>query len=169
MPAAEGGGPAPRFFLDTNILVYTFSQQDLAKRSVARRLAESEGAWLSTQVLSELAHVLTRRFRVPVPEVKDRIASLSASCEIATVSPAVVLDALRIMGTYGFGFFDSQIVAAALASGATTLYSEDLHHGQAIDGTLRIVSPFSPELAQPGAPYRVRRRVRARGGARAIR
>ena len=53
MPAAERGKPNPVFFLDTNVLVYAFSAQDAAKRETARALAESHGAWVSTQVLSE--------------------------------------------------------------------------------------------------------------------
>jgi len=34
------------------------------------------------------------------------------------------------------------ILASALHSGATVLFSEDLQHNQLIDGTLRIVNPF---------------------------
>jgi predicted nucleic acid-binding protein len=66
-------------------------------------------------VLSELAHVLTRRFGVPAREVKDRITNIATACEIVPVTPAIVLDALRIMERFGYGFFDSQIIAAPAA------------------------------------------------------
>ena len=157
MSAAERRAGATAFFLDTNVLVYGFSGQDTAKRGVARALAESEGAHVSTQVLSELAHVLTRRFGVPVPEVKQRIMSIAGTCEVVQVTPAVVLEALRIMQRLGYGFFDSQIVAAALACGASILYTEDLHSGQIVDGSLELRSPFRPRAAQRSRRYRAGR------------
>ena len=42
---------------------------------------------------------------------------------------------------YGFGFYDSLIVAAALDAGCKTLYSEDLQHGQRVEG-VTIINPF---------------------------
>jgi len=48
---------APAFFLDTNVVVYSFSERDSIKREAARALVEADGAWISTQVLSELANV----------------------------------------------------------------------------------------------------------------
>jgi predicted nucleic acid-binding protein len=154
MRVAERGRPAPVFFLDTNVLVYSFSAQDPAKREVARALAEADGAWVSTQVLSELANVLTRRFDVPVQEARERVTSIAAGCEVVVVSPPIVFDAFRIMERWGYGFFDSQIIAAALACGASVLYSEDLHDGQTVDKTLAIRSPFRLGAEQRAKPYR---------------
>ena len=45
------------------------------------------------------------------------------------------------MGRFGFSFYDSLIVAAALEAGCTRLYSEDLQHGQRIQN-LTIENPF---------------------------
>lgn len=163
MRAVERDAPTPVFFLDTNVLVYSFSEQDVDKREVARALAEADGARVSTQVLSELANVLTRRFAVPVREVKERIMNIATACEIVPVTPAIVLDALRIMERFGYGFFDSQIVAAALASGASTLYTEDLHADQTIDGMLAIRSPFRLRAEQRPRRYRVKKRRAAAG------
>jgi predicted nucleic acid-binding protein len=49
--------------------------------------------------------------------------------------------ALRIRKTHGFSFWDSAIVAAALALGCDRIYTEDLAHGQMVDG-LAIIDPF---------------------------
>lgn len=151
------GGEREVFFLDTNVLVYAFSEQDALKRSAARALAEAEGARVSPQVLAELANVLARRFHVAALEVRQRIVAIAAACEVLPAGAAVVMDALRIMDKYGYGFFDSQIIAAALASGATVLYSEDLHDGQVIDGALEIRSPFRSRAAQRRGKYRVKK------------
>jgi predicted nucleic acid-binding protein len=43
---------------------------------------------------------------------------------------------------YRFSFYDALIVAAALESGCTTLFSEYLQDGQVIDRTLTVRNPF---------------------------
>ena len=53
-------------------------------------------------------------------------------------------DAVSLQGRYGYSFYDSLIIAAALEVGCTRLYSEDLQHDQRIHG-LTIVNPFVNE------------------------
>jgi predicted nucleic acid-binding protein len=47
-------------------------------------------------------------------------------------------------GESSYNIYDALVVAAALEAGCATLYSEDLHDGQAIDGQLTIRNPFAP-------------------------
>ena len=49
---------------------------------------------------------------------------------------------IAVAERYGFEFFDSMLVSAALICGARTMYSEDLQDGQVIDG-LTITNPFA--------------------------
>lgn len=160
MPAdepARASARIERIFLDSNVLLYAYSASDLRKQERARELADDPGAVISTQVLSEFANIVLRKFGMPLAEARRRTAEISERCEVVVVTPAIVLEAFRIRERFGFGFFDSQIVASALAARATTLYSEDLHHGQTIEGVLRIASPFAPAAMQRRAVYRVRR------------
>ena len=78
------------------------------------------------------------------------------------VTPSIVGDALRIMERYRYSFYDSQILAAALAAGAKVLYSEDLQREQIVDGTLTIRSPFRVTVQQRAARYAVKSRGRRR-------
>jgi len=50
--------------------------------------------------------------------------------------------ALRIAARHDYNIYDALVIAAALEAGCTTLYSEDLHDGQTIDGQLTIRNPF---------------------------
>lgn len=154
------------FFLDTNVLVYSFAEDDPRKRGIARALAESEHALVSTQVLSQLANVLTRRLKFSPGETHNIISGIAASCEVVPVTPAIVADALRIMQRYQYSFYDSQIIAAALSTGAPLLYSEDLHGEQSIDGLLTIRSPFRMSAQQRMPSYAVKKRRAARRGVR---
>ena len=49
---------------------------------------------------------------------------------------------LAVKERFGYSFYDSLIIAAAVAAGCRQLYSEDLQDQQRIDG-LVIVNPFS--------------------------
>ena len=50
---------------------------------------------------------------------------------------------LMLAERYGYRVYDSIILAAALLAGCTTVYSEDLHNGQVISGSLTIRNPFA--------------------------
>lgn len=150
-------GTRERVFLDSNVLVYAHSASDAWRRVRARALADHPGAVVSAQVLGELANVLLRKFALADAETRSRVAEVAARCEVVPVTAALVLEAFRVRERYRLSFFDSQIVAAALAAGAQTLYSEDLHDGLLVDGRLRVVSPFRQVAEQPRARYRVGR------------
>ncbi len=131
-------------FLDTNILVYAALQPDT--RSERARALLAEGGTISVQVLNEFANVAARKLARPWPEIRAALASirvlLNAPLPITAATHEAALDiALR----YRFGFYDALIVAAALEGGCELLLSEDLQHGQIIDGRLTIHDPFRAE------------------------
>ncbi|MES2943839.1 MAG: hypothetical protein V4772_13300, partial [Pseudomonadota bacterium] len=49
---------------------------------------------------------------------------------------------LELQDELRVSFYDCLMIAAALQTGASTLYSEDLQHWQLVHGTLRIINPF---------------------------
>lgn len=147
-----------RVFLDSNVLVYAYSFTDLPRRERARELANLPDAVISTQVLSEFANVLLRKFAIANDEVRNRVAEVAARCHVIALTPAIILDAFRVRGRYRLGFYDSQIIATALAASAGVLYSEDMHDGLLVDGTLRIIAPFRLRTEQARKGYRVRPR-----------
>ena len=85
------------------------------------------------------------------PPIKAALASGGASLAIETwmafpmaaVAGAMVIDAVQIGERFQISHFDAQILAAAKRLGCTTVYSEDLNHGQDYGG-VRVVNPFSP-------------------------
>ena len=66
---------------------------------------------------------------------------LSGLCRVFT-SIELYQHALDIMERWGYSYYDSLIIAAALQADCEILYSEDLHHNQKIRG-LTIIDPFS--------------------------
>jgi predicted nucleic acid-binding protein len=49
--------------------------------------------------------------------------------------------AIDLHRLYGYAYWDSLVIRCALVSGCKVILSEDMQHGQVIDG-LRIVNPF---------------------------
>jgi len=76
----------------------------------------------------------------------DEVAeALERLLRFVTVEPsdvATVRSAWKLHARYRFSYYDSLVIAAALSAGCTTLYSEDMQHGQVIDGRLTVINPF---------------------------
>lgn len=132
------------YFLDTNVLVYAFDQSAPEKQAIARSLSQPNHAWkISWQVVQEFCSVSLHRFRIPLDHdfLDDYLTHfLLPHCEVMP-SRQIYQEALQIQSNTQYRFYDSLIVAAALESGVTILYSEDLQHGRQI-GPLLIVNPF---------------------------
>jgi predicted nucleic acid-binding protein len=60
-------------FLDTNVLIYAFSESEPEKRTIARQLWLVPKTWISTQVINETCNVLSRKFRLPFADVAATI------------------------------------------------------------------------------------------------
>ncbi len=127
-------------FLDTNVVLYAFRQGD-ARSEVAQRLL-AHGGTLSVQVLNEFVAVTRRKLNKSWEEVRRALNILRVLCpEPVPLTAETHERAMNIAERYGYSIFDSLIIAAAVYSGATTLYSEDMRDGQTIDD-LTIRNPF---------------------------
>ena len=134
-------------FLDTNIFVYLFDETDDDKRERAERLVqqalENETGCISYQVVQETINVITRKLNA-TPEKARQILD-RVLIPLWRVNPTRTLyqRGLDLQTRYRLSFYDSLIVASALAAGCKTLYSEDMQHGQHIEG-VSITNPFRP-------------------------
>lgn len=134
-------------FLDSNVFIYLFDDADTRKQAIAEQLITealaSANACISFQVVQETLNVLTRKAAKPLtPEMAKTLMQRSL-LPFWRVMPSAALysKALELQSRLKFSFYDSLIVAAALESGCTRLYSEDLQHGQKIE-QLTIENPF---------------------------
>jgi len=135
-----------RFFLDTNIFVYALLDSEPVKKKRANELIETamecDLGIVSYQVAHEFLNVALRPPNLmPVATAELFLSIVFKPLLGAPPSTGMYSDALQLKGRYGFSWFDSLIVAAAIAHGCKTLYSEDLQHGMKI-GKLRIADPF---------------------------
>ena len=128
-------------FIDTNVILYAFSQDD-ARGQVAETLLAAGGALL-VQVINEFVAVARGKLDKSWEEVRRALDVLRVFCpELVPLTVETHGRAVHIAERYGYSIFDSLIIAAALHSGASTLYTEDMRDGHAIEG-LTIRNPFS--------------------------
>ena len=135
-----------RAFFDTNVLVYLFDNRDPEKKIRAQQIFAEESergrAVLSTQVLQEFYWVVTRKLATPLPEevAEERIRDFS-ELPLVRVGAPMILAAIARSRSQSLDFWDALIVEAALRAGAGRLLTEDLQHGQRIEG-LTVENPF---------------------------
>src|SRR5260370_39094484 len=127
-----------KFFLDTNIFVYTFESKSPSKRVLAQDLVsgalDTRRGVISYQVVQEFLSVATRKFAKPmkVPEAELYLARiLMPLCEVFPDS-SLYSQALSISSETGFSFYDSLIVVSAIASACAHLVTDECQDGQRI-------------------------------------
>jgi predicted nucleic acid-binding protein len=136
-----------RFFLDTNVFVYSFETNEPRKLRSARNLiseAITTGRGvISYQVVQEFFNVAFRKFPTPFSQSEALMYFSSTLRPLLSVSfsPALLFRAIRIRETHYVSWYDSLIFAAALETECDTLYSEDFQDGLNVDG-LTIQNPF---------------------------
>ncbi len=134
-------------FIDTNIFVYQLERLDARKADIADGLIEhgieTQTACISFQVIQECINTAVRKAEMPLTEEEIRKYMMDVLAPLYRVQPDIRLyqKALEIRFRYRFSFYDSLIVAAAVEAGCKTLYTEDLTHGQQVEG-VTITNPF---------------------------
>lgn len=143
-------------FVDANIFVYERDLSNPRKREVAASLLaqlwRDQTGRTSVQALNEFYTIVTRK--IPIPLSAE--AAWKSVEELMLWSPqavdAALMHAARALESrYRLNWWDALIVAAAKAQHCATLYSEDLHHGAAIDG-VQVCNPFLAQVQEPAPP-----------------
>ena len=134
-------------FVDTNVLLYAYDASTGDRHARARELVgrlgrEHRGA-LSVQVLQEFYVNATRKIAVPLaPDLAlERLRVLS---RWRTHSPLAhdVIAAAEIAADHQLSLWDAMVIRSASELGCSTLWTDDLNHGQKISG-VTIANPFA--------------------------
>lgn len=133
-----------RVFIDTNVLVYaddaSASKRQRTARKVIAELMAAQRAVFSTQVLAEFFVTATRKLGLSAGAARARIETFSLM-DVVIVRPDLLLSAVDLHQLRQLSFWDALIVRSAAVGGCTRLLTEDLQHGQLLEG-VRIENPF---------------------------
>jgi predicted nucleic acid-binding protein len=136
-----------RFFLDTNIFVYSFDRSSAAKARRATELIRealtTQKGIVSYQVVQEFFNVALRRFSQPMQpaDAEQYLGTVFRPLLSVHSSQALYAEALHLHAQSGLSWYDSLIVSAALEAQCGLLFTEDLQHGQRF-GSLQVRNPF---------------------------
>ena len=136
-----------RYFLDTNIFIYTFDvrypeKQEIAKQLISEGLERNHTS-VSWQVIQEFINASTRKFAEPITLTDCKLYVDTTLAPMWDIYPTrdLIHSALDLSERWQYSFYDSLIIASALQASCTILYSEDLQHEQTIK-SLQIIDPF---------------------------
>jgi len=134
----------PKYFIDTNIIIYANDNKDTQKQTLAidlikKLMAQGNGV-ISTQVLQEYAYTGIKKLHQEAHIVLRQLKLLQAF-EVVNQSPGQIFRAVEIMQAYKIGFWDSCIISNAEQGNCSVILSEDLNTGQFYSG-IQIINPF---------------------------
>ena len=89
-----------------------------------------------------MANTLRRKFQKEWSEINAVPDEITEHFIVHQNSTATISEAVKIADRYSYSFYDSLIIAAAIESGCSILYSEDMQTNQVIAEALTIRSPF---------------------------
>ena len=133
----------PPAFVDTNVLIYAYSESEPEKRRIARNLLGGSRLAMSTQIVSEFIWVMTRKYQVALADVRTAVQGFSEVFDMHLIYRQTIQQALDIAARYGLSYWDSLVVASGLEAGCSMLYTEDLQDGQVFEQQLQVRNPFS--------------------------
>src|ERR1035437_3494377 len=131
-----------RSFLDTNVLVYSDAPRYPAKQATAIDLVQDHlrmrTGVVSLQVLQEYFVSATGKLKLDAELAKGRV-EFFARFHVAEPTVGDILAAIDLHRLYRISLWDSLILRGAKQAGCSVLLTEDMQHGQEIDG-VRIVN-----------------------------
>lgn len=136
-----------KYFIDTNVFVYSFDNRQPSKRERALALIHEAlrtgMGIISTQVIQEFLNMATQKFTVPMEIEGAREYLRLVMNPLCQIYPDLALyeSCLELQAETRYSFHDSLILAAAHRGGCGVLYSEDLQDGQDVRG-VKIVNPY---------------------------
>jgi len=133
-------------FVDTNIWVYAVDTADPTKRRRALEAVAPGGGRdlvVSTQVLTELYAVVTRKLAVPVPpdDAEAMVRQLMA-LPVVAIDASLVASAVAGSREWQISIWDALIVRAAEVAGCRRVLSEDLADGRTY-GSVIVENPLA--------------------------
>lgn len=127
------------YFCDSNIWLYCLlidpecnDAEEIRKRNLANDLTSKENILISTQIINEVCAVLSKKAKISEIQTRQIIQEFYDGCVVIQLDRNIILRASELR----------LIVASALATDASILYSEDMQDGLIISNQITLINPF---------------------------
>jgi predicted nucleic acid-binding protein len=127
-----------------NVWLYAvISSQDPVKTEKAVSLIRDSDIVTSTQVVNEICVNLIKKAQFDESSIRKLIDSFYSRYPVGIIDRELLLSASELREKWQLSFWDSLIVASALAGSAEVLYTEDMADGLLIENHLKVTNPFN--------------------------
>ena len=134
-----------KIFIDTNILVYAFVDNNMEKHNKARQMIYEKRfddlLFISTQTIGEFSATLARN-RIKTKIIEKYFHEIINSFSILKIDINTFSNAYFLKDKYSLSWWDSVIVSTALENECNVLYSEDFGHVSKFEKALKVVNPL---------------------------
>jgi len=127
-------------FVDSNIILYLLDKDSDKKEKAEKIIASSP--FLNSQVLVEVGNVCKRKFGYSKYDILNIWSDLINDCICVNIEETTMKYAIDLIKRYDFQLFDSIVIASALETNCSILFSEDMQDGMILEGKLTIINPF---------------------------
>ena len=137
------------YFCDSNIWLYRLlidpecnEAEEIRKHNLAAALTSKKNILITRQIINKVCSVLSKKAKISEIKIRQIIQEFYDGCVVIQLDRNIILRASELRNHYSFSFWDSLIVASALAADASILYSEDMQDGLIISNQLTLINPF---------------------------
>ncbi len=133
--------------VDTNVILYSLDRVQAAKQARCAAwlsaLTAANSITVSPQVCNETRSAAERKLKLPREQAQAAALALLPWCH-APLGPNEVRAALNIEARWNTSWWDSVLLASAVAAGCTHFLTEDKQSASVIEG-VKIIDPFATE------------------------
>jgi predicted nucleic acid-binding protein len=132
-------------FCDSNIWLYRLlidpecnESEEIRKHNLAAALTSKKNILITRQIINKVCSVLSKKAKISEIKIRQIIQEFYDGCLVIQLDRNIILRASELRNHYSFSFWDSLIVASALATDANILDSEDMQDRLIISNQLTL-------------------------------
>jgi predicted nucleic acid-binding protein len=133
------------YFCDSNIWLYRLlidpecnEAEEIRKHNLAAALTSRKNILITRQIINKVCSVLSKKAKISEIKIRQIIQEFYDGCLVIQLDRNIILRASELRNHYSFSFWDSLIVASALATDANILDSEDMQDRLIISNQLTL-------------------------------
>jgi len=133
------------YFCDSNIWLYRLlidpecnEAEEIRKHNLAAALTSRKNILITRQIINKVCSVLSKKAKISEIKIRQIIQEFYDRCLVIQLDRNIILRASELRNHYSFSFWDSLIVASALATDANILDSEDMQDRLIISNQLTL-------------------------------
>ncbi|TRU69695.1 MAG: PIN domain-containing protein [Microcystis viridis Mv_BB_P_19951000_S69] len=133
------------YFCDSNIWLYRLlidpecnESEEIRKHNLAAALTSRKNILITRQIINKVCSVLSKKAKISEIKIRQIIQEFYDGCLVIQLDRNIILRASELRNHYSFSFWDSLIVASALATDANILDSEDMQDRLIISNQLTL-------------------------------